>query len=305
MKPHPNNVCSGCYFDWLEVNLLPECNGSCPWCVEALGYHPTSRVSWGELLGAALETGRQNIILLGGEPTLHRDLENLIEMLDHHGRNVYMTTNGALLTPEFVTNKLLRLTGINISVHHFALTENEKITGVKLDAVVLRDAITALVQAGVAVRLNCNLIKGYVDSHEEIKHFTYFAKGMGVTSVRFAELKLDEDQFVNIHQVTAGEYNGTNNEPFGLGCSTEAEIDGVPVNFRQMCGLQTPLRPKPEHPVQPDKAVLYYDGVVYPGWQCPGELSNIAVLSLLKDVAVNRRTVAEAEALLNPKEMRS
>ena len=297
-SPHPNNACAGNYSDWLEVNLLPECNGSCSWCVEARAYHPTRRAHWTSLAYAAIQTGRQNIILLGGEPTLHPNLADIIDMLVDRERQVYLTTNGSRLTKTFVNYALKNLTGINISVHHFALSANEKITGAPLDMAVLRDAISALRKASVEVRLNCNLIGGHIDSHEEIKHFVYFAKGLGATSVRFAELKHDDESFVSIHDITDGEYDGTNNEPWGLGCSTDATIDGMPVNFRQMCGLQTQLRPRPENPVQPDKAVLYYDSQVYPGWQSAGELCSRAVRDLLADVAGGHRTPAEADYLI-------
>lgn len=42
----------------------------------------------------------------------------------------------------------------------------------------------------------------------------------------------------------------------------------MPINFRQMCGLQTIKREKPNNPKNPFiKQVLYYDGNIYNGWQ--------------------------------------
>ena len=77
--PNKNNSCGGAYLDWLEINLLKECNACCKWCIELKGYHPKQVVSYAKIAEAALKTEAKNIILLGGEPTLYKDLNKLIE----------------------------------------------------------------------------------------------------------------------------------------------------------------------------------------------------------------------------------
>ncbi len=284
-KPHPNNACGGGFSDWLEVHLLPECNGSCSWCVEARGYHPTERVSWAAICAQAIKTGKSNVILLGGEPTLHPNLSDVIGLLNHRGRNVYLTTNGSRLTREFVEHNLFNLTGINISLHSVNLPTNEGITGIPLHFLTLQNAVDGLHVNGVLVRLNCNLIAGATDSHDDIVRYIEFAKALRADSVRFAELKFDDDNFVDAHAITGDRY-GLNDDPFACGCNTDTEIDGMPVNFRQMCGFQTAKRPAPLDPEFSDKGgVLYYNGEVYPGWQCAGNLSEEARQRVLQEVA--------------------
>jgi organic radical activating enzyme len=264
--PHPQNFCGGNYQDWLEVLLTEHCNGHCVWCVEKHGFHPKYHAPWEEIVKMALETEKTNIMLLGGEPTLYEDLNHVIHALRQKNRKVYLTTNGSMLTPQFIEERLTELTGLNISIHHYKLPRNQKITGIALDYRTLSDSIERLQSYNIKVRLNCNLIKGQIDSRRQINAYILFAKILNITQIRFAELKLDEDHFVNLHTLFGDQF-GLNEDPYHLGCNTTAIINDVEISFRQMCGFQIPCRPCPQNPKQYIKHVLYYDGQIYNGWQ--------------------------------------
>jgi pyruvate-formate lyase-activating enzyme len=249
------------------VNLTPDCNGRCAWCVEQRGWHPKHRASWEEIADAAVATGKQNIILLGGEPTLHPQLRQIIQRLTDAGRHVWITTNGSRLSGDWCENNLRGVRGVNISIHHWDPERNQQITGVALRLGVLQRAITALREIGATVRLNCNCIAGAIDSHCEMLNYLKLARRLGAGKVRFSELKFDDLRFVDLAEVLPKRY-GLNSDPFRQGCSTDTIIDGMPVNFRQMCGFQTTRRPRPDTPVfPPPNHVLYFDGRLYDGWQ--------------------------------------
>jgi MoaA/NifB/PqqE/SkfB family radical SAM enzyme len=264
--PHPTNFCGGNFQDWLEVNLIKSCNAKCPWCIEKIGWHPTNKAEWKQIAKAAVKTKKKNIILLGGEPTLYKDLQQVITYLNKRKRNVWITTNGSKLTPEFIKKNLKGIHGVNISIHHYDLNKNKEITGMKLNKDSINSSIQYLVSNGVKVRINCNCINKYIDSEQKLLKFVSFFSKLGVQYVRFAELKVDEENFIDLAKILRYKY-GLNDDPFALGCNKDAIIYGVHVNFRQMCGLQTTKRKKPIGPVQAEKEVLYYDGVVYDGWQ--------------------------------------
>lgn len=266
--PYLQNSCAGNFKDWLEVYLTSECNGRCAWCIEKGGYKPEESVHWLDLVNAISRTGRKYISLLGGEPTLYPDLELLINTLNFRGLKVYLTTNGSLLTAKFVKRYLYGLTGINISIHHFDLERNEQITGVNVNYKTLKQAVRMLqsMGVGITVRFNCNVIKGEIDTLEKLGNYITWAHDMGVNSVRFAELKDDGKNFVSLYKLCGGSYN-LNEDPYVFGCHQETTILGMPVSFRQMCGLQTPCRCKPFNPQQIINPVMYYDGKLYNGWQ--------------------------------------
>uniref|UniRef100_A0A6M3IJY9 Putative radical SAM superfamily protein n=1 Tax=viral metagenome TaxID=1070528 RepID=A0A6M3IJY9_9ZZZZ len=264
--PNENNFCGGSFPDWLEVNLIDKCNGKCSWCIEKSGYHPKTHLPWKKIVGEIIKTGKKNIILLGGEPTLFKDLRLLIDLLNDFDKNVYLTTNGSLLSPDYVRKNFTNLHALNISIHHYDSARNLQIIGLLIDYNLIKDSITELHKNNVSVRLNCNCISGEIDSEEEIFKYIRFAKTVGADKVRFAELKDDKSNFVDLAMIMKYEY-GLNDDPFLLGCNKDVVINGMPVNFRQMCGLQTDLKKKPINPKQIVKKVLYYDGKLYDGWQ--------------------------------------
>lgn len=294
--PSSKNFCGGAFPDWLEVNLTDKCNGKCSWCVEKDGWHPKKIAEWWVMAEQALKHGALNIILLGGEPTLYENIAQLIKVLSAAGRMVWITTNGSLLTPEYVADRLVGLFGINISIHHYDLMKNQEITGLMINEEILKKAITVLHRRAVPVRMNCNCIRGYIDTVEEITHYICFAKNIGACKVRFAELKQDDDGFVDLAKTLNYKY-GLNDNPFLHGCNSDAVIEGMPVNFRQMCGLQTTRRVKPKNPQGVMKKVLYYDGKFYDGWQTikkeePMKYKDL--VKLLQDVADGKISVAKA-----------
>ena len=264
--PHQSNLCGGNFQDWLEVNLIDKCNGKCSWCIEGIGWHPKEHANWIDIVNAALDTGKKNIILLGGEPTLHPHLQEIITALRLNKRKVWLTTNGSKLRKRWILDHLSGLTGINVSIHHYDFLKNREITGIHLVEILLDEAIHTMHDMGIKVRFNCNLIEPYINTKGEIYEYIAFAHRMNVDSVRFAELKLDTKSFINLVDIFGYKY-GLNNSPFNCGCHKETTIKGMPVSFRQMCGLQTPMREAPVNPIQKEKQVLYYDGKIYSGWQ--------------------------------------
>lgn len=292
MKPNKKNFCGGNFQDWLEVNLIKKCNGKCSWCVEKHGWHPEEEADWIDIYDKIKASKKKNIILLGGEPTLYKKLDRIIGTLADDGLNVYLTTNGSHLSDSFIFN-FIGMKGINISIHDYDLEKNKSITGIKIEN--LKRSIWMLHGFNINVRLNCNCISGHIDSAKQIKKYIEFAKSVGADSVRFAELKFDEENFVDLAKILNYKY-GLNDDPFKQGCNKDAVINGMHVNFRQMCGLQTSKRPCPKNPEQCKKKVLYYDGKIYNGWQLKKEkkMKPSEISELLNAVKQGKITVEAA-----------
>lgn len=304
VKPNKKNFCGGNFQDWLEVNLLEKCNGKCSWCVEKHGFHPKEHVDWIEIVEGILKAKKKNVILLGGEPTLHKKLYRIVGYLASEGINVYLTTNGSHLSDKFIFN-FIGMKGINISIHDYDLDKNEHITGIKIEN--LKRSIWMLHGFNIKVRLNCNCIKGHIDSKKQIKKYIEWAKMVGADSVRFAELKFDEENFVDLAKILNHKY-GLNDDPFKHGCNNDVVIDRMNVNFRQMCGLQTSARPLPINPEQCKKKVLYYDGKIYDGWQLTKKEKNMKpseITELLLAVKQGKVTVEAATRKIKAGELKT
>jgi organic radical activating enzyme len=299
-RAHPSNYCGGNFQDWLEVNLTEKCNGRCAWCIEKQGWHPSERVDWKRIAETIGKINKRNVILLGGEPTLFKGLQSLIRELTWYNKRVYITTNGSRLSDAWCLWNLQGVTGVNVSIHHWDLEMNRKITGVKIWEDTLKDAIIQLHTMGAKVRLNCNCIKGYIDTKWDVDKMIWFAQNLGFDSIRFAEMKNNEEQFVDLAKIMNYQY-GLNDDPYRLGCNTSTVIDGMPVSFRQMCGMQTKLRPCPKNPERYPKQVVYYDGKVYDGWQIEkeGKMTRKELERLLEQVRVGEVTAKAAAKIIN------
>ncbi len=296
MKPNKGNFCGGAFSDWLEVMLISRCNGTCSWCVEKNGYRPKEVVDWFKLAQIIGLSGYKNIILLGGEPTLEPYLGQLIASIRSFDKNVYLTTNGSMLTPHYTEEHLSGLTGINISIHDSKLKQNFFITGINLSDENLRQSIATLKGNGTKVRFNCNLIRYYIHDKATIEEYIRYAKWLGADSVRFAELKHDDENFVNLCDIYLNGEHGLINDPFKFGCNKNTVINEMSVNFRLMCGLQTDRRTTPCNPEQAQKRVLYYDGKFYDGWQTIKKeevVEDKELVKILQEVEAGTKTASE------------
>jgi organic radical activating enzyme len=289
-SPHPGNFCGGNYQDWLEVKLTSDCNGSCAWCIERDGYSPESGDSE-VLCRAILSSGKQNVLLLGGEPTLYPDEDLRLLLQGLSGVNVFMTTNGSKLTPEYIKKTLVGLKGLNISIHHYDLTRNSKITGVELSD--LLDATQALHGIGCKVRFNCNCIHQEIDSRAAIQKYLEFAKKSGADSVRFSELfGVEGEQFVSLAEVFSHTFE-LNDDPGTLGCTKSATIEGMPVTFKQVCGSNGRLVPEQKY----TKMVLYANGELSQGWR-KQTMNDKKLAAILKNVSCGKMTAEDAFKVL-------
>lgn len=273
--PHPDNSCGGGYRDWLDVMLLPECNGSCSWCVEQDGYHPEKRAGVGELINRIYQLGRRNVVLLGGEPFLYQNLLILVQELFQKNFNVYITTNGSRINTPIFKQVIPYIKGMNFSIHHYDLDKNWAITGITLDTFKLFTTIQFLKKMNTEVRFNCNLTKGNIDSSKELEKYVIFSKMMGADSVKFSELcHVDPNEFVSASDIDPRltESLRLTEDPFIHGCSNKILIHSCnqTVQFKQSCGIvqrDIPNRPNHKNVSCHIKPVLYYDGHVYSGWK--------------------------------------
>jgi len=299
--PHSKNFCGGNFQDWLEVNIIDKCNGRCTWCVEKYGIHPKHHADWKTICNVAIATEKRNVILLGGEPTLHPDFSRIANYLAKHKRNVWATTNGSLLTRRWVRENMGGVCGINISIHNYDFAQNYVVTGIQLNEHNIIRAISELRAMKIKIRFNCNCIKGQIDSVEKIYKYIYMAIELGADSIRFSELKHDNKNFVDLAKLLEHKY-GLNSDPYRFGCNQNVTIEGMPINFRQMCGMQTNLRPCPKNPKIIKKQVLYYDGKIYDGWQQKRgpRMTKEELIKLLFEVQDETKTIADAvEVILN------
>ncbi|MBU2617700.1 MAG: radical SAM protein [Euryarchaeota archaeon] len=103
-----------CTPECVAIMVTSRCQCKCPHCI-AYGIKSKDELSTNEIcdvIDQALELGAYQISFEGGEPTLRRDLPELIAHIDKSKATARVVTNGLLLTKEYV--RRLKRAGLDI-----------------------------------------------------------------------------------------------------------------------------------------------------------------------------------------------
>jgi cyclic pyranopterin phosphate synthase len=166
----------------LRISLNRTCNLSCFFC-HMEGQPPaedgmTPR-ELEQVVRAAAALGIGKVKLSGGEPTLRRDLVEVVTRLRPHVEELSMTTNGFRMAELAQPLRRSGLDRVNISLHTLRRSTYQAITGADLLTRVL-DGVEAALEAGFEqVKLNVVLLKGVNDS--EVWDLMEFAAKVGAT----------------------------------------------------------------------------------------------------------------------------
>jgi len=176
----------------LRLSVTDRCNFRCVYCMdpdhrympkmELLGLEEYVRV-----VRAAARLGIDKLRLTGGEPTLYRDLDALIERVADLGlTDVAMTTNGSLMTETDAARwRSLGLTRLTLSLDSLRDERVRSITRARTDLASTIRAIEAAKAAGLGpVKVNAVVVRGRND--DEIADFADFARDHDV-DVRLIE----------------------------------------------------------------------------------------------------------------------
>lgn len=151
---------------YLSVVATNKCNRNCPYCINSDTDHTLSiparkmTKNVGELVN---RYGVKEAIVLGGEPTLHPDICNIIHGLKYAGIEIVrLTTNGIALTDQLLIDMVnYGLYGLNLSFHNEDFITYERLS-----------QIYALCKRmGIKLRINTNIWRG---NHNSLDYFLNF-----------------------------------------------------------------------------------------------------------------------------------
>jgi len=178
---------------YLRLSLTPACPMRCTYCrprviTDMPGEQRMSADTIEQMIRhLATRWGLRKVRLTGGEPTVRRDLFEIIERLSRIGGldDLAMTTNGLTLPQHAAAFRRAGLHRLNISLDSLRPDTFERMTGVKGPKRVIA-GIHAAMEAGLQpIRLNTVVLAGENDS--ELPELVRFAAARGL-EIRFIEL---------------------------------------------------------------------------------------------------------------------
>jgi GTP 3',8-cyclase len=205
----------------LRVSVTDRCNFRCLYCM------PEDGLPWlgaGEVLTrdeliralrVAIELGVGTVRITGGEPTLRRDLVDVVAALAPLGVELSLTTNGYLMDRLAEPLRRAGLSRANISLDSLRPERFQRIT--RRDALerVLRGIDASLAAGLTPVKINAVVVRGFND--DEIVPLARWARDLGV-ELRFIEfMPLDAPgEWTRDQVVPAGEILTKLDQELGL-----------------------------------------------------------------------------------------
>lgn len=167
IKPY---ACSPCNEFPFYINITNICNAKCEFCSNACNN------DYGKLDLKYLKEILDNVYakvsrfsISGGETLINpNDLDKLLKLLHNYNRRITLNTNGSFLIENMdLLNKYDNIESVQLSRHHYDDVKNNEIF--KIDTLTFDELNKIKLNADL--RINCLLIKNYIDSSEEIIKF--------------------------------------------------------------------------------------------------------------------------------------
>ena len=238
----------------MKLYVLPverACDASCSFCV----------TNFRENFGALLDISKMEECLDGrdfekieitggGEPTLHRDIGEIIDVLSKKAKT-HMYTHGANLRR---VGELDKLDHLCVSVAHYSPGENRRVMGVNPDL----DFLEGLRKEGMRVKFSLLLHKSGISGKGEFLHYLDWAGN-------YADMVVARQIFEHDYRGGLdGEFVSSEDLFRGLGIKDYKMTEqGNPIF--NMNGLRVELEYR-ACACEMDNPVLHADGRLYRGW---------------------------------------
>ncbi len=151
-----------------HLSITNKCNMACTYCsvrkIHGINNKELTTDQWKKIISKLAKWGVFQIGFTGGEPTLRKDLPELIKFTREKGCVCNLTTNGWFLDEKMVDKLIIAgITQCQVSMDSHIKEVHEKLRG-KCSLARVKKAIKLLQKKGVAVGIDCVLSKNNLKS---------------------------------------------------------------------------------------------------------------------------------------------
>jgi len=219
------NSCDGKYTS-LDVRFTKKCDNDCSFCIEKAGLDSLGKTDVDKLIKKTIESGINDILILGGEPFLYvEDLLLYVKGIRDHVKDIYITTAlpNTFIKKESVTDEIIELIdGLNISIQSTDWKENNIILVASSNHNRLELLKKLNDKFSKKIRTSINLVKDGIDTRKKLlktlKDLDYY----NCKYIKINELQTD-DSYVSFEKIMKKKYLS----PYAFGCNTHITIKGI------------------------------------------------------------------------------
>ena len=170
------NACDGVFDNSLDVRFTKFCDNGCSFCIESPGLDNQGH-DLDAKLSNTVEVSPKTVLVLGGEPLLFmKDVLEYVKGIRDCVPEIFVTTSLPITIQRQVDefNELMNLLdGLNVSLQHYDWKRNNEVLKAKHrhDRIHLLSEVLKNPDHAEKIRVSINLVKGGMDSKEELKNF--------------------------------------------------------------------------------------------------------------------------------------
>ncbi|MDP1695312.1 MAG: radical SAM protein [archaeon] len=194
----------------IDIQITGKCNLKCAHCyIGEKEYKDIPFEDLKRLFDSAKELGVFNVVLTGGEPTMHNDFDKIVDYLNENRFRIILVTNGT-----FIDKKLEKLKGkiydLVISLDGFK-KDYEKIRGCDYNKTI--DNLYKVKNSGINFRINAILHKNLIKYYKKFSKFIKTEFGCPIMFIPVGSLG-----FANDNQWVVGDYSKVGKIIKSVGC---------------------------------------------------------------------------------------
>jgi len=166
--------------DSCQIDLTRNCNLACSFCRQTLEADLPDSMNfdqWSSVITQLNEMNCKMVALAGGEPLMHRDFYSILDLATEKIEQVYVLSNGTLITQEVATILAQKkIKGLQVSLDAFNPALHDRIRGKKGTWDKAVEGIKYAIDAGIPVTIRTTV---YKDNSAEAMPLLEFAHDIG------------------------------------------------------------------------------------------------------------------------------
>ena len=233
------NSCDGKYSNSLDVRFTKICDNACAFCIERPGI-PNMKTDVDTMIKSTITSGKKSVLILGGEPLLMiNKVLTYVQGIRDYVDEIYITTS----LPRVISKKfdvflqiVNSIDGLNVSLQHYDWKKNNEIlvANNRFNRLQMLQDMLSHENVAKKTRISINLVKGGIDTKEELTKFLETLKTIGCQHVKINELQHSPDSYISFEQIM-----GTSmKSPYSHGCQFDIPlVDGMRITLKRSCFL--------------------------------------------------------------------